>query len=271
MEKRGIVELAYSKRKIPKPLAFLSILTALFMAIYHFYTGLYGPPYPQIHRFIHLFGALVITLIIYPYSKKVKSFKKFEYLLLASLFALGLFFTINLTPERILERGMYGVNLWEVIAGIILIAFVLELTRRTVGAPLAIVASIFIAYIFLGPYLPFLYHKGYGLERFIEYQVWTLEGLFSIPIGVSASFVILFIIFGALLEELGAARFFIDLAYAIAGRSVGGPAKVAVVASALMGTVSGSAVSNVVTTGTFTIPLWGSECSCSYNIAYGRG
>ena len=255
MEKRGIVELAYSKREIPKPLAFLTTLTALFMAIYHFYTGLYGPPYPQIHRFIHLFGALIITLIIYPYSKKVKSFKKFEYLLLASLFALGLFFTINLTPERILERGMYGVNLWEIIAGIILIAFVLELTRRTVGAPLAIVASIFIAYIFLGPYLPFLYHKGYGLERFIEYQVWTLEGLFSIPIGVSASFVILFIIFGALLEELGAARFFIDLAYAIAGRSVGGPAKVAVVASALMGTVSGSAVSNVVTTGTFTIPL----------------
>ena len=255
MKSKGILEIACKRRELPKPLAILSTATALLLALYHIYTGIHSPPYPQLHRFLHLFGALIISLIIYPYSKKVKKFSKFEYIILAGLFILGVFFLISLTPERILERGMFGVNVWEIVAGTVLIAFVLELSRRSVGLPLTIVALVFIIYIFIGSYLPFLYHKGYDLERFIEYQVWTLEGLFSIPIGVAASFVILFIIFGALLEELGAARFFIDLAYAVAGKSRGGPAKVAVIASALMGTVSGSAVSNVVTTGTFTIPL----------------
>ncbi len=255
MKSKGILEIACKRRELPKPLAILSTATALLLALYHIYTGIHSPPYPQLHRFLHLFGALIISLIIYPYSKKVKKFSKFEYIILAGLFILGVFFLTSLTPERILERGMFGVNVWEIIAGTVLIAFVLELSRRSVGLPLTIVALVFIIYIFIGSYLPFLYHKGYDLERFIEYQVWTLEGLFSIPIGVAASFVILFIIFGALLEELGAARFFIDLAYAVAGKSRGGPAKVAVIASALMGTVSGSAVSNVVTTGTFTIPL----------------
>jgi TRAP-type uncharacterized transport system fused permease subunit len=101
----------------------------------------------------------------------------------------------------------------------------------------------------------FLAHKGYGPERLVSYLIWTTEGVFGIPTAVSATFVVVFIIFGAFLDKLGAGSFFIQLALSLTGRHRGGPALTSVVASGLMGSISGSSVSNVVTTGTFTIPL----------------
>ena len=124
------------------------------------------------------------------------------------------------------------------------------------GWPLVIVALVALAYALLGPYLPeAIAHKGYDIWRLVETLSWTTEGILGTPMAASATFVAVFILFGSFLETLGGAKFFLDLSSAVAGHRKGGPAQVAVISSAAMGTISGSAVANVVTTGTFTIPL----------------
>ncbi|MEK9724215.1 MAG: TRAP transporter fused permease subunit, partial [Rhodospirillaceae bacterium] len=139
------------------------------------------------------------------------------------------------------------------IAGIL---FVLEATRRALGPPLMIVAIVFLAYTFLGPYMPeMIAHQGASLAKGMSHFYLTTEGLFGIALGVSTSMVFLFVLFGSLLEKAGAGNYFIRVAFALMGHMRGGPAKAAVVSSGLTGLVSGSAIANVVTTGTFTIPL----------------
>jgi TRAP transporter 4TM/12TM fusion protein len=140
--------------------------------------------------------------------------------------------------------------------GTVAVVLTLELARRTTGWGLVAVALLAIAYAFSGPYLPgALAHRGYGVRRLVEHLYLSTEGLWGVPLGVSADFVYLFILFGAVLEVAGGGALLIALADRVAGRSRGGPAKTAAVASALMGSLSGSAVANVVTTGAFTIPL----------------
>ena len=144
----------------------------------------------------------------------------------------------------------------DLIAGAIAILLVLELARRTTGWGLVAVCLLSLAYAFSGPYLPgFLAHRGYGVQRLVEHIFLSTEGLWGVPLGVSADFVYLFVLFGAVLETAGGGALLIALANRVAGRTRGGPAKTAAVASAFMGSLSGSAVANVVTTGTFTIPL----------------
>ena len=144
----------------------------------------------------------------------------------------------------------------DLIAGAIAILLVLELARRTTGWGLVAVCLLSLAYAFSGPYLPgFLAHRGYGVKRLVEHIFLSTEGLWGVPLGVSADFVYLFVLFGAVLEAAGGAALLIALANKVAGRTRGGPAKTAAMASAFMGSLSGSAVANVVTTGTFTIPL----------------
>lgn len=144
----------------------------------------------------------------------------------------------------------------DVIMGCIAILLVLEAARRCVGIPLVIVAIVFLAYAFAGPHLPgLLGHRGYSLSRVASQLYITLEGLLGTPMSVATTFVFAFILFGCFLEATGGAKLFIDLAFAITGRFSGGPAKTAVVASGLLGTISGSSLANVVTTGSFTIPL----------------
>ncbi len=144
----------------------------------------------------------------------------------------------------------------EIVISILGILFVLELTRRSLGIPLVIVACVFIAYAFLGPHMPeVVSHRGVSLNRMVDHLWLTTEGVFGLPLGVSSSFIFLFVLFGALLEKAGAGNFFIQLSFALLGHLRGGPAKAAVVSSGLTGLVSGSAIANVVTTGTFTIPL----------------
>jgi TRAP-type uncharacterized transport system fused permease subunit len=142
---------------------------------------------------------------------------------------------------------------------------VLEGARRAVGLGMTIIGAVFIAYAFAGSRgeLPFLAdwmpgilnHRGYSLERLASQMTLGAEGIFGIPLGVAATFMFIFVLFGAFLEVTGAGKFFIDLAYAATGSQRGGPAKAAVIASAGMGSISGSAIANVVTTGAFTIPL----------------
>lgn len=144
----------------------------------------------------------------------------------------------------------------DVWVGVAMILLLLEAARRALGAALPILAIIFLAYSFAGPYMPeFLRHRGIPLEYVINDQYLADSGIFGVPLGVSTSFVFLFVLFGALLDRAGAGRYFIDVAFSSLGWMRGGPAKAAVVASGLTGLVSGSSIANTVTTGTFTIPL----------------
>ncbi len=145
---------------------------------------------------------------------------------------------------------------WDINVGIVLVLLVLEATRRVIGLNLTCIASGFLLFGYFGPYMPdILMHKGYSIERMATTLSLTTEGIFGLPTGVAATFVFIFILFGSFLEKTGAGNFFIDMAYSITGRFSGGPAKTAVVASGFMGSVAGSAIANVVATGSFTIPM----------------
>jgi TRAP transporter 4TM/12TM fusion protein len=139
------------------------------------------------------------------------------------------------------------------VTGLLLL---LEATRRALGPALMIVASVFLMYTVLGPYMPgIIAHKGNNLSEIVNHQWITTEGVFGIALGVSTSFVFLFVLFGSLLDRAGAGNYFIQVAFSLMGHMKGGPAKAAVVSSAMTGLISGSSIANVVTTGTFTIPL----------------
>ncbi|MDY8110615.1 TRAP transporter permease [Fulvimarina sp. 2208YS6-2-32] len=136
------------------------------------------------------------------------------------------------------------------------ILILLEATRRSLGPALMVVASIFLVYTFLGRYMPdIIAHKGNSLSEVVNHQWITTEGVFGIALGVSTSFVFLFVLFGSLLDKAGAGSYFINVAFSLMGHMKGGPAKAAVISSAMTGLISGSSIANVVTTGTFTIPL----------------
>jgi len=144
----------------------------------------------------------------------------------------------------------------DLVIAVIGMLMLLEATRRALGPPLMIVAIVFLTYTFGGPYMPdVIAHKGQSLHKVMSHQWLTTEGVFGIALGVSTSFVFLFVLFGALLEQAGAGNYFIKVAFALLGHMRGGPAKAAIVASATTGLISGSSIANVATTGTFTIPL----------------
>jgi TRAP transporter 4TM/12TM fusion protein len=144
----------------------------------------------------------------------------------------------------------------DIFLGVSLVILLLEACRRTVGLSLTLIAIVFIAYAFAGRYMPgLLAHRGINIERFVDLQVLSPNGIFGLPIGVSAELVFYFILFGAFLERSGGGELFSDLAYSVTGRVRGGAAKTCVVSSALYGTISGSAVANVVVDGMITIPL----------------
>ena len=144
----------------------------------------------------------------------------------------------------------------DIIVGVVTILVVLEASRRVMGLPLMIAAVVFLMYDYFGPYLPdIIAHKGASINKIMGQMVLTTEGIFGVPLGVSASFVFLFVLFGSLLDKAGAGEYFIKVSYTILGKYDGGPAKAAVAASGMFGMISGSSIANTVTVGTFTIPL----------------
>ncbi|MUI55678.1 TRAP transporter permease [Aliivibrio fischeri] len=145
---------------------------------------------------------------------------------------------------------------FDIVAAVMGMILLLEATRRALGPPLMVVAAVFLLYTFAGPHMPdVIAHKGASLNKAMSHLWLTTEGVFGVALGVSTSFVFLFVLFGAMLEKAGAGAYFIKVAFSLLGHMKGGPAKAAVVASGLSGLVSGSSIANVVTTGTFTIPL----------------
>ena len=216
-------------------------------------------------RPIHLGFVLVLCFLIYPAFGRDKPRGIFGWAIDAPLILAGIAagawvpLNIDIIANQIFPRQ---IDVWM---GILTIVVVLEGARRAVGLGMTIIGAVFIAYAFAGNRgeLPFLAdwmpgilnHRGYSLDRVASQMTLGAEGIFGIPLGVAATFVFIFVLFGAFLEVTGAGKFFIDLAYAATGRQRGGPAKAAVIASAGMGSISGSAIANVVTTGAFTIPL----------------
>jgi TRAP transporter 4TM/12TM fusion protein len=153
-------------------------------------------------------------------------------------------------------NSVMQLNLLDTIYGIILLVLIIEGSRRTVGVPLTLLSVIFLIYIYFGPYMPGIFiHQGFNLKRILIRMSFTSEGVLGIAIMISASYVFMFILFGSFLKVTKASEFFNDIASALTGQSRGGPAKIAIVASALTGTISGSSQANVATTGSFTIPL----------------
>ena len=175
-------------------------------------------------------------------------------LLLAAV-AMGCCFYVVYNLEDIYERQGDWLPA-DVAISVVGVLLVLEACRRVIGWFMAAICAGFLFYAYYGPYMPNLFaHKGYGVERIATTLFLTTEGVFGLPIGVAATFVFVFVLFGAFLEVSGGGNFFIDLAYAVTGRFSGGPAKTSVIASGFMGSVSGSAVANVAATGSFTIPM----------------
>jgi TRAP transporter 4TM/12TM fusion protein len=171
--------------------------------------------------------------------------------IVGSLAALYLFFFYREIADRV-----GAPILQDYVVAVVGIMILLEATRRALGPALMIVASVFLLYTVLGPQMPsIIAHKGNSLSEIVNHQWITTEGVFGIALGVSTSFVFLFVLFGSLLDRAGAGNYFIQVAFSLMGHMKGGPAKAAVVSSAMTGLISGSSIANVVTTGTFTIPL----------------
>ncbi len=206
-------------------------------------------------RSIHLAFAMILTFLAYPARKKSpQTYIPWSDFILAGVAALGALY-LFLDYEGIAQRPGLPIPRDLVLGGVTLI-LLLEGARRTLGPALTIIGSIFLIYCHFGPYAPdLLAHRGASLSKIINHMYLTTEGIFGVPLRVSASFVFLFVLFGALLEKAGAGKYFIRLAYAALGGFRGGPAKAAIAASGMTGMVSGSSIANTVTTGTFTIPL----------------
>ena len=228
---------------------------AIAFSIFQLYTATFGVLDAQLQRAIHLGFGLSLVYLLYPTRKSWSRHKLHPFdLLLAILGAAAPAYIVIEYQSLVLRAGLTsGVDLYIGLLGLLL---VIEAARRVVGIPMVCVVLAFLAYAFLGPYMPgVLAHRGLTLSQLVGHLYYTTEGIFGIPLGVSSTFIFLFILFGAYLESTGLGKFFIDLANSIAGWASGGPAKVAVLSSGLMGTVSGSSVANVVGTGSLTIPM----------------
>jgi len=234
---------------------YIVAVIALAASLFHLYTAAFGLLDAMTQRSIHFLFMGSLVFLLYPVTPK-RPKKKIE--LWDWACALMMIFccaNILFNFEAIAMREGRATQS-DIILGAIMVLLVIDATRRSMGWPLPIVAMVAIIYGVFGPYFPgMLGHRGFSLDTLAPFLYLRTDGIFGVPLGVSASFIFLFCLFGSFLTISGAGQFFIDLAVALTGRSIGGAGKAAVVASGLMGMVSGSSTGNAVTTGSFTIPL----------------
>ncbi|WP_163099022.1 TRAP transporter permease [Peribacillus alkalitolerans] len=243
-------------RKLSGIIGWIVLIGLVSFSIFQLYTSLFGILTAQLQRSIHLGFALALIFLLFPARRKNLKINKvawYDILLAVIAVAVGAYWPLMI-DELVMRAGrLTDLDFYIGLAAIIL---VLEATRRTVGLPIMIIAVLFMGYAMFGPYMPgFLAHRGLELDRLVQTMFYTTEGILGTPLGVSATFIFLFLLFGSFLVQTGVGQYFNDLAIFIAGKRVGGPAKVAIFSSALQGTISGSSVANVVTSGAFTIPM----------------
>lgn len=234
---------------------YITILASIAFCGFQLYATLSGTLTAQILRSSHLAFVMFLGFILYPAHRKMplNTLPLYDVFLAVLGASCWLYTAFNF--DSLVRRTGAFLPL-DIAIGFIAILVLFEACRRIAGIPIMVIAGSFIIYAFVGPWLPgFLNHRGYSFERVIAHLYYNTEGIMGTPIGACASFIFLFIMFGAFLEKTGIGQFFIDICNAIAGGAAGGPAKVAVLTSALEGTVSGSSVSNTVGSGSFTIPM----------------
>lgn len=233
---------------------FLEILAASFSAFY-IYTSLFGLISGESHRGIYFLISLVMTFWLYKATSRSKNRPTTVDLFLSLLAAIAILYWI-FQYDTLQERLGWEPRNQDVILGLIVIVLSLEAARRVTGTVIPVLSLIFILYAYFGSYLPgWLHHDGFSFSRIVEYIFITSEGMLGIICNIFATYIFLFIVFGAFLERSGLGQLFIDLAYSLTGHKTGGPGLTAVVSSGIFGQISGSPVANVVTTGAFTIPL----------------
>ena len=224
-------------------------------SVFQVYTAAFGLLPAQLQRSVHLAFAFVLAYLLFPCraSKGSGRLEWHHYALAAFAGCVGLYLALNYV--RIMEAGG-DYSQMDYIVGGFGILLTMEAARRVVGLPIVLISGFFLMYAYFGAYFPgFMAHRGYSLERIASHLYLTTEGILGIPLGVCASFIYLFILFGSFREKTGIGQLFIDISNAIAGWASGGPAKMAVITSALEGTVSGSSVANTVESGSMTIPM----------------
>lgn len=244
-------------RKLTGILGWIVFLGLLSFSLFQLYTGIFGMLTAQLQRSIHLGFALSLIFLLFPARKKDRGVKHkpawYDIILAIASVVVGAYWPMMI-DELVMRAGV--ITQVDFYIGLLAVLLVLEATRRAVGMPITIIAALFLLYAIFGQQMPgFLAHRGLSLERLIQTMFFTTEGILGTPLGVSATFIFLFLLFGSFLVKTGVGQYFNDLAVSLAGKATGGPAKVAIFSSALQGTISGSSVANVVTSGSFTIPM----------------
>lgn len=234
---------------------YITVFISVIFVLFQLYATLSGAITAQVLRATHLAFVQLLAFLLFPPTKHSPRNTLPWYDIVLGLIGMACWLYIVVNFDSLVRRSGNNTPL-DVAVGIVGILVLFESCRRIVGLPIMIIAGSFIVFAFAGKYLPgFLHHRGYSLQRVVCHLFYNTEGIMGTPIGACSTFIFLFILFGALLEKTGIGHFFIDVCNALAGGASGGPAKVAVLSSALLGTVSGSSVSNTVGSGSFTIPM----------------
>src|SRR5690606_15616573 len=241
--------LSASPNAWPKSLFYVALL----FSTYQIVTAAFHPLTSQVLRAGHVGFLLLMIYLSYPLKGNQRPWQPLAWLLGLSGMATAIY---QWYFEADLIQRSGDLTTADMAIGILLTVLVFEAARRVMGIALPIICALFLAYGLFGQYLPGeLAHRGYGFDQIVNQLAFGTEGLYGTPTYVSATYIYLFILFGAFLEQAGMIRLFTDFAMGLFGHRSGGPAKVSVFSSALMGTITGSGVANVVTTGQFTIPL----------------
>jgi TRAP transporter 4TM/12TM fusion protein len=243
-------------RTLSGPVALVYAATAIFFSCWYLYTSGFGLVSTETNRGFYLMLTSVLVFLLFP---ALPTSPKTRPSLFDVLWVIAAIVSVGYWMDQYVDYAVNRVsdpNQVDFVMGIIGIAVMLETSRRVLGITVVIIAIVFLAQLYFGKYLPGkLAHSGLGVTRIIEFTFSTQEAMFGVVAATFATFVFPFMIFGAFLEGSGAGQFFMELGTSLTGKWRGGPAKIAVVTSALFGSISGSSVANVVSTGTFTIPL----------------
>ena len=253
-------EIHPSNQKITNVILTIAAVAAIALSVFQIWQGIVANLAAPVFRPIHVSWVLALVFLVYPTFKQQRTFSVY---LAGRLFDLALVVATCWASTQIalfdyddISFLLDGLGSTDQIAGVMLIVLLLEATRRTVGMVMVLIAVLFLAYALYGDALPdTIASKGFSLEEIIRFHIFSTNGVYGAPLAISAGVVFIFVLFGAFLQVTGAGQFFIDMAFAVAGKYRGGPAKASVIASAALGSISGSAIANTVTTGALTIPM----------------